>query len=349
MKNLFNNIALFFVFLLLFICCVLYRAEVSDGVVQGIDYCLYVLIPSLFPFMFLSSLFSLTKPCFYITKLCQNFTKYVLKLPPICFSAVLFGLCFGYPVGAKLVSGLFEDGEINEEEKNRLMLYTLNPGIPFTVLFVGAQVLGSINVGVLLFISTVVASLLIAILTALFKPLPRRGLNKTYIKKKNIIEKAAKISLSATVNMCVHVVIFSSFVPLLYIMGVNDFFSGANAQSLFFMGVDIIHGVEVAKSLGTGSLIYVMGLSFGGLCVHLQVFSFFKNVNFGKFYLARICNVLISGGVFSLLIYLFPQSIQVISSFNAIPIKVFSGSALGSLSLLLLSTVYIYLSKESSS
>ncbi len=347
MKNVFKNGVLFLMISLLFLACIIYSSEVSNGVVQGIDYCLYVLIPALFPFMFLSSLFSNTSLSFYVSRACQNFTRHVLKLPPECFNPVVFGLLFGYPVGAKLVAGIYEEGLINDEQKNRLMLFVVNPGISFTVLFVGGVVLKNINLGILMLISTICASLLMAIFLGALKPVPPKCTSKNYMAKSNIIEKAARASLSATVGMCIHVIIFSAFIPLLYVWGVDGIFGNEKVQTLFFMSLDVIHGVELAREMGSISLIYVMGLSFGGLCVHLQAFSFFKNkaVNFWKFYLARIVNMFISCGVFSLLIRFFPQSSMVFSDFSATSIQSFSGTALGSIALLLLSAMYIYINE----
>ncbi len=344
MRNIFKNILLAIGLSFLFFGAIIYRKEVSQGVVSGIEYCVNMLIPSLFPFMFLSSVLSYSRLSNILSKIFRGFMVRVLNLPSHCFCTVFFGLCFGYPVGAKLVASLYEERKISSEEKSRLMLYVINPGLPFCVLFVGPVILNSIHLGLFIFISTVVASLSIGIVLG-FMSEGEISKEQRVENQKNIMEKAVRSTVMASVNMCVHVVIFSAFIPLLYAFKVIELIGGDTLVSYLFMGIDVVHGVEISAMLQAPVTVFCIGLSFGGLCVHTQVFSFFKErpVNLYKFYFVRALHIILSLTAFKILLKLFPIEITVASIFGSGTGDIFKGTALSSTSLLILICAYIYL------
>ena len=57
----FKYIIIFMLFTSVFILLILYRNVVSNSIYNSVNYCLSALYPSLFPFMFTSTLFSFNK------------------------------------------------------------------------------------------------------------------------------------------------------------------------------------------------------------------------------------------------------------------------------------------------
>lgn len=344
-------------FAILFAGSLLFRKELSAGVSFGIGYSLNVLIPSLFPLMFLSSLISFSSFSGTIATLFSPVTRYCFKLPGEAALPILFGLTCGYPVGAKLTSALLKEGKITAEEAGRLLMFVVNPGIAFSVLFVGGVIFRDLLLGLYLFIATALASILLGILSGIKKPVPpKRRVERTARPLLTAVDLAAKSTLSASCNMCLYLVIFSAYLPLLHSMGVfqwavrtltNPFFTGPETAAILSFFGEVVHGVNDATVLAAGLKIFALGLSFGGLCIHLQVFSFFQRtaVSLKSFYLGRLLHGALSYGILSVILALFPRAESVFASFSNYTPAFSSGTVTGSVCLLLLSCTYIYLNK----
>ncbi|MEG1426878.1 MAG: hypothetical protein RSC76_04240, partial [Oscillospiraceae bacterium] len=276
----------FIVFTLLFISSIVFRNKLSLGVSFGIRYSLNVLIPSLFPLIFLSSLLSVSSLSGGFSKLFSPLTRQLFKLPGNCFLPIFMGLTCGYPVGAKLTAALFRDKKINAEEAGQLLLFVMNPGIPFSVLFVGGVLFRDLSLGFRIFGATCGASLLLGILSCIRKPVPqKRDFSDSGLPLLQAVNTAAKSALEATSTMCLYLVIFSAYLPLLHSWGVFQELVRHLASPLFtqpeiatilsFLG-EVVQGTNDGVRLKVSAEIFALGLSFGGVCIHFQIFSFFE-------------------------------------------------------------------------
>lgn len=360
MKNLrvkINSIYYLIAFSFLLYCCVILREEIFSGVVIGVEYSLQNLIPSLFPMIFIACAINNSSAKTVISYIFSSFCRKVLKLPQCCACAVIFGLCLGYPIGAKLTSILLKNNEISKDEASRLILFCVNPGIPFTVVFVGGYVFQNVVLGFYIFLSTVIASLFIGFIISIKIKSP----SKTKIKYSensftNIVAQSASQSLSSTLTMCLYITIFSAFSPLISYFSVLQnfysipFFSNKDIASVFWFILEITSAISNAVNLNAPLEIFIFGLSFGGLCVHLQVFSFFDKciVNFKLFYLCRLIHSALCLSAFKFIIYMFPIEQTTSSNITNFNISPSTGTATTSICLILLSCTFIYLNKTKS-
>lgn len=150
----------------------LYPAQILDNVTASVLYCLTSLVPSLFPFMVLASFGVRSGAGEVLGRLLSPVTRYVFRLPRICGATLLLSFFGGYPAGARGVSLLLEEGKITREQAGRMMTFCVAPGAAFVVTFLGCGVLGSLQIGWLLFLSVTLAGLLLGCITGLGKPLP---------------------------------------------------------------------------------------------------------------------------------------------------------------------------------
>lgn len=131
------------------------------GASQGITMCLKSVIPSLFPFLFLSSLIG--------AAMGQNY-RVLAPLGRLCHmpsgseGILVLGLLGGYPVGAKLITQQYQSGKLSKETAHRLMGFCNNPGPAFIFGMLwdvfqnkyalwalwGIQILSAILVGIIL-------------------------------------------------------------------------------------------------------------------------------------------------------------------------------------------------------
>ena len=100
-----------------------------------------ILLPTLFPFMFFSRLFSSFDFIESISRKIDKLTKKIFNIPGDGVYIYLLSILCGYPIGAKLTHDLFFDGRINSGEANRIMALASNCGPMF--------IIGSVAIGML--------------------------------------------------------------------------------------------------------------------------------------------------------------------------------------------------------
>lgn len=96
---------------------------------QGLDLCIQTVIPSLFPFLFLSNLVtsSLWGKCGRILKLVSK----AVQLPSGTESLFLAGFLGGYPAGAAAITSGYHAGYLDKKTANRLLCFCSNAGPAF--------------------------------------------------------------------------------------------------------------------------------------------------------------------------------------------------------------------------
>ncbi len=341
---------------LLFLGLFLYRKEVSAGIVEGILYSLSALIPSILPFMFLSTL--VTKLSIYGT-ICRIFspvTKYLFRLPENTGGVTIAGLTCGYPVGAKLTAELLKRGGITEEEADRLILFCVNPGIPFTVLFVGGEILGSLKTGMILYFSVLLSNILAGFLLSIGKALPEK---KRGLQKSESLSRAMSFSADSTLRACgtmaMYILIFRGLFALLHASGVYQFlvektqtsvFTPQERAALLSFLLEVTTGISDAFTLSAPLSVYGFGLGFGGICIIFQLVSFFDGFrqNITDILISRLLSAIVSCNIISLIDHFHPFPRKTLEVFSSIdhPIPSATGTPLlGLVSLCLLFGLYI--------
>lgn len=341
----------------------LYPAQVRDSLLQSVGYCLGSLVPSLFPFMVLASYGVRSGAGDILGKLLSPITRRLFRLPEACGSVILLSFLGGYPAGARGVSLLLQEGRITKAQAGRMMGFCVAPGAAFVVTFLGCGLLGSVTLGWLLFGSVTLSGLLLGILSGLGKPLPEERDFVTTPDSTSPIVRSVGDASSATATMCGCILLFAGITAVLQGSGVFQWLMsllastglvtlGEAAAWLSFL-IEVTGGTGVAALTGTGPALYAFGLAFGGLCVHLQVFSFFSEFPLAKpkFFLGRILHGLLSTGIFLLLERLLPVPAQQVWAVSGAPLEysVTASTAAGGLSLLLMCLAFLLVVSKSRS
>ena len=90
------------------IMLLIFSKECADGAFSGVEMCINVLIPSLFPFMAVSSFTVKSGISDFLGKPFGKIMKSVFGLSP-CFAPILLlSVTGGYPIGAKSCNGLYK-------------------------------------------------------------------------------------------------------------------------------------------------------------------------------------------------------------------------------------------------
>lgn len=293
---------------------VYYPKIAAEGVSQGIELCLDVAIPSLFPFLLFSSVLSESGILNGLIKHCEKITRPLFALPGSSAPIILLSALGGYPVGAFLIKKAFEKGEITASQGKRMLMFCVNPGPGFAISTVGSMMLGSKKAGLIIYASTVASSLLIGILSR-FTALKEDCFKTVGVKQSkqsdvhNIISESVTSSTNAIVNICIWIVIFSCLNRLVECLEINQSFF------IFFKSFsEVTNGVLTA--IESYPLPLISGvIAFGGICVHLQLLPCLVSLRLRyKYFLTlRIVAASLSTVISYFLYSAFPVSLSTVS------------------------------------
>ena len=333
-KRIIISLAGIFFFTVLFI----FTDEFASGVITGLSNCTGAVIPSLFPFMIAASLTGSGDISERIKKALNPITKFFFNLPSDCFFAVIIGQLGGYLAGAKSAQTLYKAGRLTESQSKNLLLFSINAGLGFTVNAVGSVMLRSRESGRILFVSLVVSSLILGFIVRRL-PCPESNVNSakridTPISE--LIVNSVTSAAESTLYACGFVTVFSGICAV-----TNSLIYNETAKTLISCLLEVTNGCFVAS--GNVSLPIIAAVcAFGGICVHLQIFSVAKDIkiNIPVFYGFRIMHTALAYAVCKIILYFFPieQSVFLSLTPNS---AVWSYSAPASLSLLFLSALLI--------
>lgn len=281
----------------------------KEGAREGVQLCESLLLPSLLPMMILSNTLLRSDTGELLSCVFGKVTATLFHLPRTATGAILLGLTCGYPTGAMLTASLYESGRLSRGEAHRLMRFNCSGGIAFTVTAVGSLTLHDVRSGIILLTINITASLLYALLDGIVRRREPLSAPKTHVaalSAADALPDAVVASLRGLSVMCAMIVLFSALLRLFPV------------PPTLLPLLEITQGVcrnELALPLPYTAFF----LSFGGCCLHLQVYSYLKQTGMRYFdYLAgRTACALLSFALGQGYCRLFPDSSAVFCNLAA--------------------------------
>ena len=311
-----------------------FPGQCAQGAKRGLSFCGNILIPSIFPFLVLSVFVVKSGVSKALSRLLDPVTKRLFRLPGSAGATVLIGLTGGYPSGARGIKALLDSGEITQKQARRMLCFTVGAGPAFVISVTGSGLLGSVQTGIILFISQLSAALVLGILVGLFA----RG------EEAPAEARGGASSASMPVSSALVVILdqsgISSFLKEVFSsFGLPD----RIASSLVPVLLEVTTGSTAAAAAGAGAPFLSFALGWAGLCVDFQIFSMLRSVSFSKavFLLFRLFHGLLSALFTVIGLHFFPITETVFFSTGQ---SLSGGLALradGGLLLLLLCVVFL--------
>ncbi|MBQ7296162.1 MAG: hypothetical protein IJW86_08245 [Clostridia bacterium] len=285
----------------------------GQGISDGIDLCLGTLIPSLYPFMIVSSLVVSLDTFSYIERLFSKITNTLLRLPGKSLSVIVMSMIGGFPIGGKMIKELYEKGEITEFQAKRLMLFCINPGPAFTISSVGFYMLGSKKAGVIIYFSVIAAAMLICFATRFLERdsfyMEEKAKNKSDLSFSACLVSSVSSGSAAMLGVCAWVIAFSCLNRLTDILPLSP------EMRLFVCSLlEVTNGCYLASgNLGIPAIAAIIG--FGGICTHFQVMSTVRAVRlkYKHFITGRIMHGALSAVICNFILNICPVSYDVFS------------------------------------
>ncbi len=313
-----EGIGLLFLGVLLFT----FPANSAEGARSGITLCLDLLIPSLFPFFVLSSLFIKTGLAALFARPLQHLMYPLFGVGGAGAAPLILGALGGYPVGARTIAQLRTEEGCTAGEAQRLALFCNNCGPAFLVSAVGVGIFGSEEVGFLLLAVNSLSAVLLGIgLHLLFgKAESKKTASHPSLQPlSSVFPDCVQSAFFSSLNVCAYVILFSVLTALADCSGIlpalSHFFAalfgGEDSLPLyrsFLIGLlELSTGsaaLEPSAPLALPLAAFILG--WGGLSVHCQTMPFWQAVGIrpAPYLTAKLVQGLLSA---TLLVLLLPH------------------------------------------
>ena len=163
-RNFLPLIFLFFTFSLL-----LFSKSNLPAVKSGLALWSNSVIPSLFPFFVATELLMHTNIITQLGNILNRYMKPLFNIRGEGAFAFIMGIISGYPVGAKIATSFRKNNTCTKEECERLLSFTNNSGPLFIIGTVGLSMYKNTSIGILLFITHILACISVGIIFRFWK------------------------------------------------------------------------------------------------------------------------------------------------------------------------------------
>jgi len=292
---------------------VLMPSELLSAASDGIDIWLFSVFPSLFPFMVSSNMLVSGGAAHFFEKLFEAPFRRLFGISSCGAFALFTGLICGYPMGAKSTADLYKNHLVSADEACLLLSFTMNAGPAFMLSAVSVKLLNAPDVGYILLFSTILSNILTGIIICYVFPAKEHS-KRIFACSQNsgiseILGSSISSSLVSIIQFGGYIIFFSVITDILnhtkifdtlsFFLPVNRAVGSAILTGIVEMtnGLNKISLLDASLQIKTALSAFV--LSFGGLCVQLQAYEFFKiipNTSFLMFSFFKLIN-----GIFSAL------------------------------------------------
>ena len=279
--------------------------NISQIIIRVCNIWLNNLIPSIFPFYTISDLlinygfidilnFALEKP----------FNK-LFKIKGSATFVFIFSMFTGFPSNAKYIDSLLKEDLISIEEANKIIRFTHFSNPLFIVNTIGLNILGNKLIGYFILFSHFFSNFIIAFIF-------RNEKSNSNSNKKVNHETFGKVitnSINNTFNSLL--IILGNIITFQILLAIIFKYLKFNHSFKIIVNLllEITSGLFELKSLNISlaikAIIATFSLSFGGLCVHSQVYSILSEnkIKYKNYLISRILHAIIASIIMAIILF----------------------------------------------
>ncbi|MBQ0037423.1 MAG: sporulation protein [Clostridiales bacterium] len=258
-KRLFSMAGLLGCMALLLIC----SEQAAQAVRTALTLCVQSVIPALFPFFVLSSLFVSLGYAELIGGAFSPLTRRLFRCSDAGAAAFFLGLIGGYPVGGRAVGALYRSGRCTAAEAEHLLSFCNNAGPAFILGVVGAGCFHDPRCGVWLWGIHVLAAVLVGCLPHRINPDAHPSLASPRADFPSAFVQAVGDGALAMLQLCGFVAFFLVILQLLTsLTGIS--------HPLIIGAIELTGGILRLPPTRQGFVYAAALLGWGGLSVHCQ-------------------------------------------------------------------------------
>lgn len=284
---------------------------------QGIVLWATAVLPSLLPFLFLTSLLTKSPKIINLSQKLNGFGRFLYGAQGIGVYIRIASILSGYPVGAKIICDLYKDGVISEKQAEKYSTFSSTSGPLFIIGTIGVNIFSNLHYGIIILVSHLLSSLLVGVI---FKKLP----DNRPIKRLLTFQVSDNPLFEAMHSAIISVVITGGFISVFYTFSalaydLNLLYPLKSLLSLI-INEDLAEGVSLGLVECTKGIVTLANadkgnlscslccalVSFGGLSVWFQSLAYLKTakVRTRIFISSKILHTIISFLICYILLYL---------------------------------------------
>lgn len=284
-----------FVLCLVFSISVFFSEVIAEAIRTTLPLLTRVIIPSIFPFIILSD-FLTAYVDFSSIKFINKLFEKIFKINGAATVAFIIGNLCGFPLGVRCAAKLYSSGKITKEECERLIGFANNTGPAFLISGIGAGMYGNLNLGLCLYFSMILSSLVVGIIFSLSKSPSDTNSNFTLSNPHLDITESIRSAGLNTLSICSYILAFSC------VGAVISKITGGGPVYLFTIPfIEIGSSTAILATYGTGSVLTLFltgfAVGFSGLCVHFQAKSFLAgtDIKMKKYIIMKLIQGILCG------------------------------------------------------
>lgn len=281
----------YFISILTVIFAVLLIAEpkaASEAVGGAVGDCLEVIVPSLFAFTALA--IYLQKSGLYrvaLRPLTLPLSGLLRMDEELCAVFVLANIG-GYPVGTRLLSELVAAGRLSAKDAGRMLCCCFGSGPSFVVGIAGMCVFRSAGAGLVLFAACFLSSLMMAAIVRAGGEIRLSRADERYDLSVDAFVSSVTGSARVMFTVCVMIVGFSAITAILRQVGIFALFEKLFGSAEIFPALMEVTRIKEVLPTRYAMPLCAALLSFGGVCVQLQIVALAKGIPLVRFFVSRV-------------------------------------------------------------
>lgn len=299
-----------FGFLILWAVMLAVNVKLSGVVMDGISLWAVCVLPSVFPYFFISSILSSMQLTSKLSSKLSPVMNKIFNLGGITGYAYLMSLIAGYPMGAKLVSDLRNQKLISKEESVRASALCSTSSPMFLIASVGGIMFNSTLFGALLLACNFLSSVTVGVIFSFYKRNIKPSQQGEFIVKRqeNLIADSVYGAVNSSLFVGGMITLFFVLIEMLvslkilspFIFLFEKIFNSRDiGQAITFGLFEYTRGLKVLGGLGITFFSLPLAsfiLGFGGLSIIMQSAVFLKGakIKIAPFILSKILGATLS-------------------------------------------------------
>ena len=301
--------AIFFLTIIIFL--ITNYLDIISSIKLSFNICIKNLFPSLIPFMLISNIFINYNFIYEISNSFKNIANKFFKVNSSIFYVIIMSMLSGTPSNAKYLSDLYKKNYISNHDIKKTILFCHFTNPFFILGTIGYMYLNNKKSGLIILISHYLSSFILFFIVR----------NKYSLSKK-IIFKENNNNNNNNFFKVLNEAIFSTFDTLILILGViitcliittliNNIININNNFKFIYGLVEVTQGLNYLSlsnmNLHIKTIIASFLISFGGICIHIQIFSILDNkkIRYIPYLISRIFHGIISSAITFIILYWF--------------------------------------------
>lgn len=275
------------------------KSIISKTIITSLSIWFNTLVPSMFPMFILSDILINYNFTEYIPQKIVNIISKIFNISPSAVLILLLSMISGFPTNAINIINAYDKKILSKTESEHLLLFNHFANPLFVIQTIGTFYLGNSKLGIIILISHIISNIIIGLIFRNKNNYSKNNYISKNIKSQNfsnIISNSIKKTIDSLLMISGTITLFLILSTLIInIFNLNEYLSVFIQGILeMTMSISLLSSLDINET--TKLVISTMIISFGGLSIHLQVYSTLDNkINYTNYFIGRVYQTIISG------------------------------------------------------